>query len=166
MTPSDEPIQEMHRTLTLDGAHAVLERAEQHAKNLQISVCIAVVDRSGWLLSFARTGDAPLISIQLSQDKAFSVAAFGGKPTHEWAEVLEGNPVLAVGLTKTERLSVIGGGIPILRGRQMIGAIGVSGGTVEQDRSVAEAGARTDNSSESAIASSVPPVPRRARTAS
>lgn len=166
MNPSEEPIHEMHRTLTLPGARAVLERAEQQAKSLQISVCIAVVDRYGWLLAFVRKGDAPLISIQLSQDKAFSVAAFGGRPTHEWAEALEGNPVLAAGLTKAERLSTIGGGIPILRGRQIVGAIGVSGGTVEQDRSVAEAGARTDNSSDSALASSVPPVPRRARTAS
>jgi glc operon protein GlcG len=165
MTPSDDPSHEMHRTLALPGAHAVLKRAEQHAKNLQISVCVAVVDRYGWLLAFARTGDAPLISIQLSQDKAFSVAAFGGKPTHEWAESLEDNLVLAAGLIKAERLSIIGGGIPIMRGRQMIGAIGVSGGTVEQDRSVAEAGARTDNSSEPAVASAVPPVRRRARTA-
>lgn len=166
MTPTEEPIHEMHRTLTLPGARAVLERAEQKAANLRVSVCIAVVDRYGWLLAFVRKGDAPLISIQLSQDKAFSVAAFCGYPTHEWAEALEGNPVLAAGLTKAERLSTIGGGIPILRGRQMVGAIGVSGGTVEQDRLVAEAGARTDSSTEATSTSSVPPLPRRARPAS
>jgi uncharacterized protein GlcG (DUF336 family) len=156
----------MHRTLTLPGARAVLERAEQQARNLQISVCIAVVDRYGWLLAFVRQGAAPLISIQLSQDKAFSVAAFGGKPTHEWSEALEGDPALAAGLAKAERLITLGGGIPIVHDRKIIGAIGVSGGTVEQDRSVAEAGARSDNPSESAIASSVPPLPRRTRTAS
>lgn len=95
---------------------------------MQIPVCVAVVDRYGWLLALARTGDAPLISIQLFQDKAFSVATFGGKPTHEWAESLEDSPVLATGLTKAEGLSTIGGGIPKLRGRQVISAIGVVSG--------------------------------------
>ncbi|MCG2624423.1 heme-binding protein [Arthrobacter sp. I2-34] len=132
------------RVLTWQGAQAALGRAEQEAARLKIPVCVAVADRYGWLLAFGRFGDAPLISIQLSQDKAFSVAAFAGRPTHEWAEALEGDPVLTASLANTGRFSIIGGGVPIIRGRHVVGAVGVSGGTVEQDRQIAEACARAE----------------------
>lgn len=165
MARTEASIDEARRILTWNGAQEVLGRAAQQAGILKIPVCVAVVDRYGWLLAFARIGDAPLMSIHLAQDKAFSVAAFAGRPTHDWPQALNGDPVLTAGLSKMDRFSAIGGGVPIMRGRQLIGAVGVSGGTVEQDRAVAEAGALIVMALPSAAVAPMPPARRQARPA-
>jgi uncharacterized protein GlcG (DUF336 family) len=84
---------------------------------------------------------APLLSAQLAQDKAWSVAAFNGMPTDAWWAVLEKEPSLLHGIVKTDRLTVFGGGRPVLHDGELVGAVGVSGGTAEQDTEIAAAGA-------------------------
>jgi uncharacterized protein GlcG (DUF336 family) len=84
---------------------------------------------------------APLLCIRIAQDKAFSVAAFGGLPTAEWWRLLESEPALLHGIVKTDRLVIFGGGVPLVSEGRMIGGIGVSGGSSEQDVRIAEAGA-------------------------
>jgi len=130
------------RTLGLDGARLVLAAAVEQAERLGVPVCIAVADRSGHLLSFARMDGAPLLSSELAQNKAYSVCAFAGLPTHEWFDLIKDEPALLHGLVKTDRLIVFGGGVPVRFGGELAGAVGVSGGTAAQDREIAEAGAR------------------------
>ena len=66
------------RCITLAGATRALAAAMEHADSLEVPVCVAVVDRGGNLVSFARMDGAPLMSAQLAQDKGYSVVAFKG----------------------------------------------------------------------------------------
>lgn len=128
-------------TVTLAAAQRAVAAAIAEATRLELAVCIAAADDAGHLLAFARMDGAPLLSAQIAQDKAYSVAAFSGMPTGAWWKLLEGEPALLHGITKTDRLTVFGGGLPLLADGKVIGAIGVSGGTSEQDTAIAEAGA-------------------------
>jgi glc operon protein GlcG len=128
-------------TATLAAAQRAVAAAVREAERLAVDVCIAACDSAGHLLAFARMDRAPLLCVQIAQDKAFSVASFGGLPTAEWWRLLESEPALLHGIVKTERLVVFGGGVPLVSEGRTIGGIGVSGGSSEQDVQVAEAGA-------------------------
>jgi len=123
-------------------AAAAISAAREAAAGHGIAVCIAVSDHGGHLVAFERMDGAPLLSVQLAQDKAYSVCAFQGLPTDEWWPLLEGEGAVRHGIVKTERLVVFGGGAPIRTpGGDLVGAVGVSGGSAEQDTSIARAGA-------------------------
>lgn len=111
------------------------------ATRLGVAVCIAVTDHAGHLLHFVRMDGAPLLSTSIAQDKAFSVAAFNGLPTDAWWGLIEKDAALVHGIVKTDRLIVFGGGRPCLADGELVGAVGVSGGSAEQDVAVATAGA-------------------------
>lgn len=128
-------------TLTLAGARRVLDRSLDAAGELGVAVCVAVTDRAGHLLAFARMDGAALLSVSIAQDKAYTVAAFGGLPTHEWFDLIKDEPALLAGIVKTDRLIVFAGGAPVFSGGAPAAAVGVSGGSAEQDRAIAEAGA-------------------------
>jgi glc operon protein GlcG len=128
-------------TITYEAACLVLDAATARARSLGVPVCVAVADRAGHLVTFGRLDGAPLLSAQIAQDKAYSVAAFGGVPTHEWWNMLRDEPPLLHGIVKTDRLIVFGGGVPVHADGILIGAVGVSGGSAQQDQAVAEAGA-------------------------
>lgn len=129
-------------TLTLAGAQRILEASLAHARSIDVAVCVAVADRSGSLLAFARMDGAPQMSATIAQDKAYTVAAFAGLPTHQWYDLIKDDPPVLAGIVKTDRLIVFGGGVPVMADGMLAGAVGVSGGSSEQDRAVAEAGAR------------------------
>jgi glc operon protein GlcG len=128
------------RCITLAGATRALTAALQHAASIEVPVCVAVVDRGSNLVSFARMDGAPLLSAQLAQDKGYSVVAFNGLATREWWDAIRDEPALVYGLVKTARLTVFGGGVAITDGDAVVGAVGVSGGSAEQDHEIAEAG--------------------------
>jgi glc operon protein GlcG len=127
--------------ITFEAAQHVLGAAAEHAGSLGVPVCVAVADRAGHLVAFGRIDGAPLLLAQIAQDKAYSVAAFGGVPTHEWWTMIADEPPLLHGIVKTDRLIVFGGGVPVRADGALIGAVGVSGGSAQQDQAVAEAGA-------------------------
>lgn len=127
--------------LTLAGAQRVLEGSLAHARAIGVPVCVAVADRGGHLLAFARMDGAPVMSATLAQDKAYTVAAFAGLPTHQWYDLIKDDPPVLHGIVKTDRLVVFGGGVPLRSGGGLAGSVGVSGGSAEQDRAIAEAGA-------------------------
>lgn len=132
-------------TLTLEGAQRILEGSLAHARSIGVAVCIAVADRGGHLLTFARMDGAPVMSATIAQDKAYTVAAFAGLPTHQWYDMIKDDPPVLTGIVKTDRLIVFGGGVPVMADGKLAGAVGVSGGSAEQDRAVAEAGAASVN---------------------
>jgi glc operon protein GlcG len=131
----------MAPSATLSAAQRAVAAAIEEAERLAVDVCIAVTDGAGHLLALARMDRAPLLCIQIAQDKAYSVASFGGLPTSDWWRMLESEPALLHGIVKTDRLIVFGGGIPLVADGRTIGAVGVSGGSSEQDVRIAEAGA-------------------------
>ena len=115
--------------------------AMEHAASIKVPVCVAVADGGGNLVSFARMDGAPLMSAGLAQNKAYSVMAFKGMATREWWDAIKDEPALLHGIVKTDRLTVFGGGVAITEGETVVGAIGVSGGSAEEDHEIAEAGA-------------------------
>jgi uncharacterized protein GlcG (DUF336 family) len=129
------------RVISLDAAQRVLAAAIAKAKEMGQLMCITVCDPSGEPVIAARMDGAPRLSAQIAADKAWTVTAFNGMPTHDWWGVIENEPSLVHGITKTSRLIVFGGGVPLVSDGHVVGAIGVSGGSANDDREVAEAGA-------------------------
>jgi uncharacterized protein GlcG (DUF336 family) len=125
-------------SITAEAAADVIRAADQKAKEIGVPMAIAVVDESGVLKAFSRMDGAPLLSVEIAEDKAYSAAAYG-IPTHAWFDFIKDDPPLLHGIVKTRRLVIFGGGYPLeLDG--VVGAIGVSGGHYEQDMVVAQAG--------------------------
>ena len=131
----------LQQTLTYAGARVAVDAAAAWAQTLGVPVNIAVVDLAGALLAFARLDGAPLLSGSIAQDKAYTVAAFNGVPTHAWFGLIEAEPALREGIVHRDRLVIFAGGVPVTVDGALVGAVGVSGGTAEQDRQIAEAGA-------------------------
>ena len=119
-------------------AQAAVEAAAAKARELKLSMCIAVTDEAGNLKAFHRMDGAPMLSIGISQDKAYTSAAYGF-PTHGWFDFIKGDPPLLHGIVHTPRLVVFGGGYPIKEKGELIGAIGISGGHYTQDMECAQA---------------------------
>ena len=119
-------------------AEKAVAAAAKKAEELKLKMCIAVADEAGDLKAFARMDGAPKLSIQISQDKAYTAASFS-MPTHSWFEFIKNDPPLLHGITHTPRLIVFGGGVPIMLKGEMVGAIGLSGGHYSQDMECARA---------------------------
>ena len=128
------------RAVTLSAGQAVLEAAQAKATEIGVPMNIAVVDEGGNLVAFARMDDAWLGSIDIAQNKAYTARAFD-MPTKDLAPLAQpGAPLYGIEASNHGRLIVFAGGIPLVSGGRVLGAIGVSGGSVEQDQEVAEAG--------------------------
>jgi uncharacterized protein GlcG (DUF336 family) len=121
-------------------AQRMIAAAEDRAREIGHPMVIAVCDESGVLKAFSRMDGAPLLSVQVAQDKAYTAAGFG-MATEGWHDFIKDDPPLASGAVGgIDRLVVFGGGYPIKVGDQVVGAIGVSGGHYSQDMDVAKAG--------------------------
>jgi len=127
-------------SITADAAKRAIAAAEAKAVEIGAPMVIAVVDESGVLKAFSRMDGAPLLSVDIAKDKAYTAVAFG-IPTHEWFNFIKDDPPLLHGITRVPRLIVFGGGYPLRADGSVIGGIGVSGGHYSQDMQVAEAGA-------------------------
>jgi uncharacterized protein GlcG (DUF336 family) len=128
------------KDLSLDQAHAVLEAAVKKAVETKTKMDIAVVDAGGNLKAFARMDGAWLGSIDISIKKA-KTARFFDMPTGEIGKLSQpGGPLYQIEVSNGG-LITFPGGVPIKVGDTVVGAIGVSGSTVENDHAVAAAGA-------------------------
>ena len=126
------------QTLTAEAAKKLVAAAEKKAEQLKKPMVITVCDESGNLKEFTRMDNAPLLSVQIAQDKAYTAISFG-IATHEWFEFIKDDPPLLAGIVHTPRLVVFGGGYPVSIDGQVVGGIGVSGGHYSEDMQVAEA---------------------------
>ncbi len=126
-------------SITVEAAHRLIAAAEKKATAMGKPMCIAVVDSEGNLKAFSRMDGAPLLSVGLAQDKAYTTVGFG-MATHEWHDFIENDPPLLHGIVKTDRLIVFGGGFPIKTTEGIIGGIGASGAHWTEDMEVAQAG--------------------------
>lgn len=125
------------RSISAEAARKLIDAAESAATGITTPMCIAVVDESGILKAFSRMDGAPMLSVSLAQDKAYTAAAFGIS-TDAWYDFIKDDPPLLHGIVKTPRLIVFGGGYPITVEETTIGGIGVSGGHYAQDMQVAQ----------------------------
>ncbi|MCG7985236.1 MAG: heme-binding protein [Candidatus Thiodiazotropha lotti] len=126
---------QIHWRAAADAVTAAVQQAEE----LGIKINAAVVDKGGNLLAFQRMNGAFLHSIGIAVDKAYTAAGFGF-PTRKWMDEIRDIPQLREGIVHRDRLVIFGGGLPIVSNDQVIGAIGVSGGSEEQDEICARAG--------------------------
>lgn len=127
------------RELDLNDARRLLEGARAHAEQTGVLMCVAIADSAGNLISFERMDGGKITSITIAIDKAFTAAA-ARKATHEYGEASQpGSPAYGINSAIGERLMVVGGGLPVVVGGEIVGAVGVSSGTPAQDRAVAQA---------------------------
>ncbi|WP_100812316.1 GlcG/HbpS family heme-binding protein [Microbacterium sp. BR1] len=128
----------MH-ALTQDLAARLAAAAELHALELGIPVSIAVVDASGVLARFVRVQGSPLVSVEISQNKAFTSAAMQVDTAGIVEAVQPGNPLYTAPVSHSHVLTAIPGGLVLKSGDTVIGGLGVSGGSVDQDVAIAAA---------------------------
>ncbi len=140
MTRNDGAMSVETRVIDWPAASRLAQAAAREAERLGVRVNVAVVDASGVLAAFVRMPGAPLHSIDIAIDKAYTAASFG-LPTGRWHDVLAGHSeAVRQGLVLRPRFVAFGGGVPIVEGGRVIGAIGVSGGSEAEDEACARAG--------------------------
>jgi uncharacterized protein GlcG (DUF336 family) len=127
-----------YETISLAEAKRMLSAAEAKAASLGIPYNIAVVDAGGHLVAFVRQDGALIGSIDLAIDKAMTARLFE-KKTSELATLAQsGKPLFGIQESNSGKVVIFGGGVPIMSGGNVIGAVGTSAGTVEQDIEVAQ----------------------------
>jgi uncharacterized protein GlcG (DUF336 family) len=128
-------------TVTLADARRIIAAAEKKAEEIGQPMNIAVADAGGNLVAHVRMDNAWMGSIDISINKAFTARAFD-ITTKDLAENAQsGDQFFGIHVSNRGRVMIFAGGIPLKKGGKVIGAIGVSGGSGEQDHAVAEAGA-------------------------
>lgn len=126
-------------TVGWEAASAAVRAAVEHAVATGACINAAVVDRAGQLVSFLRMPGAPLHSVDIAIDKAYTAASFG-LPTGDWAAALSSHSEdVRQGLPLRPRMVMFGGGLPLMVAGERIGGIGVSGGSEPQDADCARA---------------------------
>ena len=128
--------------VTLADARRVIAAAEKKAHELQQPMNIAVVDAGGNLVSHVRMDGAWMGSIDISINKAFTSRAFDIATKDLAGHSQSGGQFFGIHVSNHGRVMIFAGGIPLKRDGKVVGAIGVSGGSGEQDHAVAEAGAK------------------------
>ena len=127
--------------ITLQDARRVIAAAEKKAEEIGQPMNIAVVDGGGNLVAHVRMDNAWIGSVDISINKAWTSRAFDIS-TKDLAENSQsGDQFFGIHVSNRGRVMIFAGGIPLKRGDQVVGAIGVSGGMGKQDQAVAEAGA-------------------------
>ena len=130
----------MAENVTLSSAQAVVDAAVEKAEEIGVPMNVAVVNDGNNLTAFARMDNAWLGSIDIAQNKAYTARSFD-MSTKDLAPLCQPNqPLFGINASNQGRLIIFAGGIPLTNGDEVVGAIGVSGGSVEQDQEVAEAG--------------------------
>jgi uncharacterized protein GlcG (DUF336 family) len=129
-------------SVSLDDARRVISAGEGKAREIQSPSNIAVVDAGGNLVAHIRMDRAWIGSVDIAINKAFTARAFD-TPTDTLAENAQpGTQFYGIQESNNGRVMIFAGGVPLQRDGQVVGAVGVSGGTGEQDQSVVEAAAK------------------------
>lgn len=125
-------------SVSAEAAQRLIAAAVDAARAEGKAMVIAVVDGGGTLKAYHRMDGAPLLSVGIAQDKAYTAAGFG-MPTHQWHDFIKDDPPLRDGIVHTPRLVVFGGGYPLFADGRLVGGIGLSGGHYTDDMRIAEA---------------------------
>lgn len=124
-------------TVTLQEAEQIIAAAKIKAEEIGQPMNIAVVDSGGHLVTHVRMDGAWIGSIDISINKAFTSRAFDITTAELGKNAQPGQQFYGIQQSNHGRIMIFAGGIPLQRNGQVIGAIGVSGGSGEQDQAVA-----------------------------
>lgn len=124
------------KVITLEGAKRILAAAEAEARKNNWNVAMAVVDESGNLIAFAKLDDTQVGSIDIAIGKARTAARMK-RPTKALEDAVAGGRTVMLAV---EGIVPLEGGVPVTLDGRIIGAVGVSGVTSQQDAQVAAAG--------------------------
>ena len=124
--------------LTLAQAQKIIQAAIAQSQTIGIKAGITVVDAHGDLVAAARMDGARFITADVSKGKA-SVSAMFGQPSAAMEQQKDMAPMQSLLLMSGGRLVFRQGAVPIMQGGEMLGAVGVSGGSPQQDEDVAKA---------------------------
>ena len=129
-----------YAVITLEEAQRILSAAEEKARQMGQPMNIAVMDAGRNLVAFHRMDGAWVASTDIAIDKAFTSAG-RALTTREIGEMAQpGQPLFGINTTNGGRIVIFAGGVPLMREGEVVGAVGVSGGTPDDDHEVAEAG--------------------------
>lgn len=132
------PVYAGSAAVTLKTALPLIYAAEKKAEAIGVPMVITVLDAGGAMIAQHRMDDALLASVEISANKAYTAVALK-MPTSDLAKLAQpGQPLF--GIQNSSKVVIFGGGIPIVSDGKIIGAIGVSGGSVDQDVECAKAG--------------------------
>jgi uncharacterized protein GlcG (DUF336 family) len=131
--------------ISLDDARRVIAAGEKKAQEIGQPSNIAVVDHGGNLVAHIRMDDAWIGSIDVSINKAFTSRAFEITTKDLATNAGPGDQFFGISGSNQGRIMIFAGGIPLHRDGKVVGAVGVSGGSGEQDQTVAEAAAAAFN---------------------
>ncbi|CAM5499320.1 GlcG/HbpS family heme-binding protein [Thauera mechernichensis] len=126
-------------TISWESAHVAVRAAVECAVELGVRINVGVADAAGNLVAFLRMPGAFPQSIGIAIDKAHTAAGFGF-PTADWMKIVGDNEGMKFGFSARPGLVVFGGGLPVRVDGQLVGGIGVSGASEEQDSVCARAG--------------------------
>lgn len=131
----------MSNSLTLADAQSVIAAAQTRAEQLGQPVNVAVVDAGGNLVAHVRQDGAWIGSIDISINKAWTARAFDIETKDLGENAQPGAQFFGIHVTNHGKVAIFAGGVPLSRNGTVIGGIGVSGGSGEQDQEIAAAGA-------------------------
>jgi uncharacterized protein GlcG (DUF336 family) len=132
--------------VTLEAARKVIRAGEEKAAAIGQPMNIAVVDAGANLVAFERMEGAWLGSINISINKAFTARAFDIETKALGENSQSGDQFFGIHASNHGRVMIFAGGVPLKSGGQVVGGVGVSGGSGKQDQAVAEAAAAAFNS--------------------
>ena len=126
--------------LMLDDARIIMDAAEAKAREIGIDMDIAITDDNGSLLMFHRMDNGRITSIDVAISKAFTGAA-ARRSTRAYGEVSgPGGPTFGIHVSNQGRFMIVAGGRPLFVDDEIVGGVGCSSGTPDQDEVVAQAG--------------------------
>jgi uncharacterized protein GlcG (DUF336 family) len=128
--------------VSLEAARKVIHAGQEKAKEIGQPMNIAVVDAGANLVAFERMEGAWLGSIDIAINKAFTSRAFDIETGTLGENSQSGNQFFGIHASNHGRVMIFAGGVPLKQGKQVVGAVGVSGGSGKQDQAVAEAAAK------------------------
>jgi len=118
-------------SISFELAQKMVDEAVAKAREIGISENVAILDDGGNLKAFGRMEGAPILCIEIAQNKAYT--ALFGVPTQDFFNFIQGDPSLLAGIPTLARVAAYGGGFPIKVDGEIVGAIGVSGGPMVQN---------------------------------
>ena len=125
--------------INLEQAIKMVEAAKKEAEKIEVPMVISIVDGAGKLITLERMDNALQVSIGLSRQKAYTSVVMQNTTEEVGKLAQPGNELYGIEVS-VDDLVTFGGGIPVFDEQEVIGAIGVSGGAVEEDMQVAQAG--------------------------
>lgn len=139
LDPSFGPTASQVAGLTLKAATTLMKAAKAAARERSVPISVAVVDQGGQLVAFERMDGASLVTITLAQDKAWT-ALVNRMPTGDLAPLVQpGAEFYGYESIGRGRTIVFAGGMPLERDGVLVGGVGVSGGSVEEDQEIVDA---------------------------